>query len=146
MSERSVADLRRDYRQAELSREDLPATPLPQIERWTAEARRSGESAGRAWLGWTDGEGRPDLAPVDFEPAAGGLQISGAPTDVAGPVTLTAFWPGLERQLNLEGDFGSDGLLVLREVEFWQGRPSRLHDRFRYYRKGKTWTIHRLSP
>lgn len=30
--------------------------------------------------------------------------------------------------------------------EFWQGRPSRLHDRFRYTRSGPAWEIHRLAP
>jgi pyridoxamine 5'-phosphate oxidase len=32
-------------------------------------------------------------------------------------------------------------------IEFWQGRPSRLHDRFRYTRVSEsTWRIERLSP
>lgn len=32
-------------------------------------------------------------------------------------------------------------------IEFWQGRPNRLHDRFRYTRKGETeWIIERLAP
>jgi len=32
-------------------------------------------------------------------------------------------------------------------LEFWQGRPNRLHDRFRYTRQAdKTWLIERLSP
>jgi pyridoxamine 5'-phosphate oxidase len=31
-------------------------------------------------------------------------------------------------------------------VEFWRGRPHRLHDRFLYERAGDTWTIRRLSP
>jgi pyridoxamine 5'-phosphate oxidase len=31
-------------------------------------------------------------------------------------------------------------------VEFWQGRPDRLHDRLRYRRDGDAWTVERLSP
>jgi len=32
------------------------------------------------------------------------------------------------------------------EFEFWQGRPSRLHDRIVYKREGDQWKIGRLSP
>ena len=31
-------------------------------------------------------------------------------------------------------------------VEFWQGRPNRLHDRLLYKRESSAWTITRLSP
>ena len=36
--------------------------------------------------------------------------------------------------------------LVPDSLEFWQGRPNRLHDRLLYSRSGDTWTIGRLSP
>lgn len=32
------------------------------------------------------------------------------------------------------------------EIEFWQGRPSRLHDRVLYTRAEKDWKINRLAP
>ena len=36
--------------------------------------------------------------------------------------------------------------VVPDEVELWQGRPSRLHDRFRARRTGEAWLWERLSP
>ncbi len=39
------------------------------------------------------------------------------------------------------------GYLVVPEVvEFWQGRPGRLHDRLRFRRENENWMIERLSP
>lgn len=39
------------------------------------------------------------------------------------------------------------GYCVLPDViEFWQGRPNRLHDRLRYRKSGDNWTIERLYP
>jgi len=32
------------------------------------------------------------------------------------------------------------------EMEFWQGRPSRLHDRIHYKLDGSTWQVNRLAP
>ena len=40
------------------------------------------------------------------------------------------------------GGFEIDPLLF----EFWQGRPSRLHDRIRYIKTDNVWKIYRVSP
>jgi pyridoxamine 5'-phosphate oxidase len=62
----------------------------------------------------------------------------------------------LEREVQrLEGTYPGDvplpshwgGYRVTPDsLEFWQGRPSRLHDRIVYTRSGATWMIGRLSP
>lgn len=37
-------------------------------------------------------------------------------------------------------------VLSIDSIEFWQGRPSRLHDRFRYVLNGNVWRAERLAP
>jgi pyridoxamine 5'-phosphate oxidase len=43
-------------------------------------------------------------------------------------------------------DFWGGYRLVPETVEFWQGRPDRLHDRLRFRRDGDSWLVERLSP
>jgi len=44
-------------------------------------------------------------------------------------------------------EFWGGWRIIPDEVEFWAGKPSRLHDRVRYLRKGDdSWTIERLAP
>lgn len=44
-------------------------------------------------------------------------------------------------------EFWGGYCVVPISMEFWQGRPNRLHDRIRYRRNGETgWIIERLSP
>jgi pyridoxamine 5'-phosphate oxidase len=63
---------------------------------------------------------------------------------------LEASWLALKTQYP-EGDIPRPptwgGYRVTPSViEFWQGGPHRLHDRFRYTRAGTGWTIERLAP
>jgi pyridoxamine 5'-phosphate oxidase len=37
-------------------------------------------------------------------------------------------------------------VLKPQTIDFWQGRPNRLHDRFLYTREGDGWRLERLSP
>ena len=50
----------------------------------------------------------------------------------AGDVPLPPHWGGFR--------------LLPDEIEFWQGRTNRLHDRLRYRREESGWAIERLSP
>jgi pyridoxamine 5'-phosphate oxidase len=43
-------------------------------------------------------------------------------------------------------DFWGGLRIIPRMIEFWQGRDSRLHDRFRYTKEDDQWKIERLSP
>ena len=43
-------------------------------------------------------------------------------------------------------DYWGGYILKPESVEFWQGRPSRLHDRIRFTKKENSWIIERISP
>jgi len=47
-------------------------------------------------------------------------------------VPLPSFWGGYR--------------VVPSAIEFWQGQPDRLHDRFRYVLEGEGWRMRRLAP
>jgi pyridoxamine 5'-phosphate oxidase len=49
-----------------------------------------------------------------------------------GPVPRPPYWGGFR--------------VTPHRMEFWQGRPDRLHDRFRYLRRDGGWRIERLGP
>jgi pyridoxamine 5'-phosphate oxidase len=50
----------------------------------------------------------------------------------SGPVPKPEYWGGFR--------------VTAHAMEFWQGRPNRLHDRLQYILSGGTWGVRRLSP
>jgi len=233
----AIADLRRDYSLSGLDRADLEPEPIPQFEKWFADAaqlrsnsrlRQIGIAVFKLWqavlgrapvdvnamtLATVSAEGLPSartvlLKGVDLRgflfftnyDSRKGRELAGNPS-----AALTFFWPELERQVCVAGvvvklpmaeseayfksrprgsqlgawasnqssvvenratlekhwqeaaarfpnevplppNWGGYALSPSR-IEFWQGRPSRLHDRFSYIRQSDgTWKLERLSP
>ena len=99
-------------------------------------------------------EGVASVLP-DFRSRPRGAQLGAGASDQSRPVAsrsaLAASYARVQER------FGDDGPLPVppewggyrvspQVVEFWQGRPSRMHDRLVYRRRGDGWTTERLAP
>ncbi len=213
---KNLADMRRDYTRDGLSEEQAPDEPFVLFRQWFAEAVETEQAPvepNAMTLATVDAVGRPHcrvllLKGLDARgftfftnyDSAKGEQLAAQPF-----AAMTFFWPGLERQVRIEGrvervslqesdayfqvrPLGSrigawaspqsrvisgraqlDSLLAETErrflevaphcpehwggyrllpdnIEFWQGRSSRLHDRLNYRLAGSAWQRERLAP
>ncbi|MFT4035386.1 MAG: pyridoxamine 5'-phosphate oxidase [Patulibacter sp.] len=127
----------------------LAANPAAAATFWFAELERSVRLTGHTRLLPRDqvdryfasrprGSRIGAYASHQSEPIASRAQLE-AQRDAAdaahpdpGPAVAPASWGGYE--------------LIADEVELWQGREDRLHDRFRYLRDGGSWHAARLQP
>lgn len=77
---------------------------------------------------WASPQSRPipDRASLETRMAEVSARFAGA------PVPRPRHWGGYE--------------VTAATIEFWQGRPNRLHDRLRYSREATGWRLERLAP
>lgn len=210
----NLADIRQDYSKKELSPEDCLPDAVAQFELWLNEAMTAQVHEPTAMNVATVGEdGRPTARIVLLKGVENGqlvfysnyLSRKGRQLAANPFVSITFFWPELERQVRIEGrvqqvaaevsdayfasrpytsrlgawaseqstEISSKSVLVSRaalfgvkhplhvprpphwggyavipdRIEFWQGRPSRLHDRVVYLLQADAgWQRVRLAP
>jgi pyridoxamine 5'-phosphate oxidase len=215
MDQQQLENLREDYSGVALSETNTKADPIKQFEQWFNEAQEANVPEKNAMtLATATHDGRPSARIVLLKGVyeAGfvfytnylsrkGKEITKNPLGA-----LTFFWPGMDRQIRIEGtiekvskeqsekyfhsrpknsqigalaspqsqeiadrdvlekkwtaleaeyegkdvpkpSFWGGYILKPRLIEFWQGRPNRLHDRILYKKiDNKNWKKVRLAP
>ena len=95
-----------------------------------------------------------EISRAYFKTRPYGSQISAVASPQSRPVDLETLEADVA-QLRQEYPEGSDipmpenwggYLIVPEEIQFWQGRPNRLHDRVRYFQEEGKWLRERLAP
>lgn len=212
---KSIADIRTDYKQQSLNETDVALNPFAQFDKWWADAVNAELTEANAMsLATVGSNGCPSVRIVLLKSydTNGFVFFTNYQSDKAQQIAqnpfaaVCFFWKELERQVRIEGSIektsatesdeyfysrplGSRigawaspqsrpiaGRTILEEnvkaleaqyneqeparpphwggyivkpqsIEFWQGRPSRLHDRIKYTRQpDDSWMIERLAP
>lgn len=81
---------------------------------------------------WSSAQSRPVASRAELAAAYASVQERFGADEGDGEVPVPPEWGGYR--------------VVPEVVEFWQGRPGRMHDRLVYRRDGDGWTTQRLAP
>lgn len=117
----------------ELARQVRVEGPVTVVDDATADAYWASRPRGSQIGAWASAQSEPvaDRSVLDRQQAAAEERFGTDPAN--GPIPRPPHWGGYR--------------IGLDRVEFWQGQPDRLHDRFQYTRTpAGTWDIARLSP
>lgn len=212
----NMQSYRKSYEKSSLDEKDLALDPITQFQKWILEAKDSGTvlEINAMTLNTIDTTGFPRprvvlLKKVDadgFSFYTNYQSLKGQAIEKNNKVSLSFFWPELERQVIILGaaeklsekesetyfhsrpkgsqlgaisspqskpipnrEYLEERLAEETEtykdvdlipkpkhwggyvvkpisVEFWQGRPNRLHDRVEYTQQGEVWRKQRLAP
>jgi len=117
----------------ELSRQVRVEGPVTVVDDATADAYWSSRPRGSRIGAWASHQSTPvaDRAELDRRQAEAEARFG--VTDDGDPVERPPYWGGYR--------------IGIERMEFWQGQPNRLHDRFEYRpAPDGAWTITRLAP
>ena len=116
----------------ELARQVRIEGPVTVVDDAIADAYWASRPRGSQIGAWASAQSEPvaDRDVLDAQEAAAEARFGSDPDDE--PIPRPPHWGGYR--------------IGIARIEFWQGQPDRLHDRFQYTPTGTGWDITRLSP
>lgn len=113
---------------AELERQVCVTGTVTRLPRAESEAYFNTRPRGSRLAAWVSKQGQP-VAGRDFLEQ----EMNAVAEKYPDKVPMPEYWGGF--------------VLAAERIEFWQGRPSRLHDRLCYFRQADgSWKLERLAP
>lgn len=116
----------------ELARQVRIEGPVTKVSDEAADAYWATRPRGSQIGGWASAQSTPVADRAELDQLLADAEIRFGADDDDPPVPRPPHWGGYR--------------VAIERMEFWQGQPDRLHDRFEYRRTPDGWKISRLSP